>query len=717
VASVVPKPKSRGKSRKRGFPSGLRVAPLGALFARLNIDGKLRSKAASQEFVRDEIWRQGCAAVQTELQTNPSMLQENEWAVLLSACDPGAGDEVTVVQEIDDVERFSFMKKARQRELVADALNILYPVVVNWCKSNFPADVEAYRDLAARCDLRAPESWFPYARLMRRRVIYHGGPTNSGKTYNAIERLKAARPEMGGGVFCGPLRLLALEIYSRLNREGIYTNLLTGQERKEMPFASHVACTVEMVSTEKEYDVAVIDEIQMLADSQRGHSWTRAFLGIRAAELHVCGGMEAAELVRSLCKRVGDTFELREYERKSPLHAADKSLGGDYGNIQSGDCVVAFSKKDLFAIRHEIEKKTAHRCGIVYGQLPPETRTQQASLFNTEGSGYDVLVASDAIGMGLNLNMRRVVFHSTAKAGAGQPTQLSATLLKQIAGRAGRLSSQWDSGEVTCYRDEDMDYMRHTLNSPLEPLQRVGIFPTMPQVSDFFDGMAQVSQREPDISDVMQEFMTLARLDEPYFVCGSNESKTLAAAIAHIPGLSLEQRYELCLAPINTRDRVLLFFMQQYVRSFAEGRAVAVNVRLPPRNYVPHNLDRMNDLCSKFAVLDLYMWLSNKLPGSFVERELAVQQKAYIISLLEAGLRLRVSSPSSGSLDERYYNMKRAIQKQEQEQGKREENNRGAGGKKSVKKGNAGKKARPAATAKQVDPTLYAGSHEVTAVA
>ena len=94
------------------------------------------------------------------------------------------------------------------------------------------------------------------------------------QTYHALKRLEKARPELGGGLYCGPLRLLALEVYDKLNREaGVPTSLLTGQEKREVPGASHVSCTLEMANLNQEYDVVVIDEIQMIADKQRGYAW------------------------------------------------------------------------------------------------------------------------------------------------------------------------------------------------------------------------------------------------------------------------------------------------------------------------------------------------------------------------------------------------------------------------------------------------------------
>ena len=93
------------------------------------------------------------------------------------------------------------------------------------------------------------------------------------QTYQALKRLQEADPAKGGGLYCGPLRLLALEVYENLNRKGVYTSLITGQEKREVPGATHTSSTLEMVSLNREYDVVVIDEIQMIADKDRGYAW------------------------------------------------------------------------------------------------------------------------------------------------------------------------------------------------------------------------------------------------------------------------------------------------------------------------------------------------------------------------------------------------------------------------------------------------------------
>lgn len=131
------------------------------------------------------------------------------------------------------------------------------------------------------------------------------------------------------------------------------------------------------------------------------------------------------------------------------ISISEESLQGDYSKVQKGDCIVAFSKNDLYSIKAEVERLTPHKCCLIYGQLPPETRSTQARLFNDENTGFDVLIASDAIGMGLNLNIRRIIFHTTMKRGGKVADRtgdmgvwLHPSFVKQIAGRAGRLSSE-----------------------------------------------------------------------------------------------------------------------------------------------------------------------------------------------------------------------------------------------------------------------------------
>ncbi len=258
-----------------------------------------------------------------------------------------------------------------------------------------------HRQQKQLADLRFPVEWYPEARTIQRTIHLHVGPTNSGKTYQALKRLETAKC----GVYAGPLRLLAYEVFTRLNDGGKPCNLLTGDDQRiEGALDQRItSCTVEMVPLSTAFDVAVIDEIQMMAHEDRGWAWTQALLGLKAKELHLCGEARSVPLIRKLADAMGDQLKIHEYQRLSPLKAMNRSLGGDLKNLQKGDCLVLFSRKKIHAMRRQIQLETGLRCAMVYGSLPPQIRAEQARLFNDPDSGYDVLVASDAIGMGLNL--------------------------------------------------------------------------------------------------------------------------------------------------------------------------------------------------------------------------------------------------------------------------------------------------------------------------
>jgi ATP-dependent RNA helicase SUPV3L1/SUV3 len=251
-------------------------------------------------------------------------------------------------------------------------------------------------------DLRYPAEWYPNARSIQRTIHLHVGPTNSGKTYHALKRLEASK----SGFYAGPLRLLAQEVYHRFKSSDIPCSLVTGDEVKvpeDGRVPRVVSNTVEMVSLGEEFDVGVIDEIQMIANPKRGWAWTRAVLGAQVKELHLCGETRAVPLIRELCALTGDTLEIHRYQRLNPLEVMPRSLRGNLSNLRKGDCLVSFSRVGIHALKADIERITGRRAAIVYGGLPAEIRTQQANLFNDPDNDYDFLVASDAIGMGLNL--------------------------------------------------------------------------------------------------------------------------------------------------------------------------------------------------------------------------------------------------------------------------------------------------------------------------
>ncbi|XP_068636622.1 DExH-box ATP-dependent RNA helicase DExH18, mitochondrial-like [Aristolochia californica] len=476
----------------------------------------------------------------------------------------------------------------------------LFPLFVEFCLEEFPDEIKRFRSMINSADLTKPHTWFPFARAMRRKIIYHCGPTNSGKTYNALQRFMEAK----AGIYCSPLRLLAMEVFDKVNAAGIYCSLHTGQEKKFVPFARHIACTVEMVSTEELYDVAVIDEIQMMADPYRGYAWTRALLGLKADEIHLCGDPSVLNIVRKICSDTGDELIENHNERFKPLVVEAKTLLGDLQNIRSGDCVVAFSRREIFEVKMAIEKFTKHRCCVIYGALPPETRRHQANLFNLQDNEYDVLVASDAVGMGLNLNIRRVVFCSLSKYNGDKLVPVAASQVKQIAGRAGRRGSRYPDGLTTTLHLDDLDYLIECLKQPFNEVKQVGLFPFFEQVEMFAGQLSGVS-----FCQLLDKFGENCRLDGSYFLCRHDNIKKVAQMLEKVQGLSLQDRFNFCFAPVNVRDPKAMFHLLKFASSYSQNLPVGIAMGMPKGS--ARNDTELLDLESKHQVLSMYLWLSN----------------------------------------------------------------------------------------------------------
>lgn len=282
---------------------------------------------------------------------------------------------------------------------------------------------------------------YPLARKMQRHFILHIGPTNSGKTFEAIQRLK----EAGAGIYLAPLRLLAFEQYERLNSEGIPCSLITGEEKEIVDGAKIQASTVEMLDTVREYPVTVIDEAQMISDLDRGWAWTQAILGACSKEIHVCAAPYAEGLIKRLIEECGDSYEIVRHERQTEL-VQDKQPYQYPMDVYKGDALIVFSKKNVHAVAYELQKKGI-KCSIIYGNLPYDVRQSEAQKFASGKT--DVLVATDAIGMGLNLPIQRTVFLEMSKYDGKRVRELYPEEIQQIAGRAGR-RGMFEKGTYTC---------------------------------------------------------------------------------------------------------------------------------------------------------------------------------------------------------------------------------------------------------------------------
>uniref|UniRef100_A0A1A9ZT33 ATP-dependent RNA helicase SUV3 homolog, mitochondrial n=1 Tax=Glossina pallidipes TaxID=7398 RepID=A0A1A9ZT33_GLOPL len=493
----------------------------------------------------------------------------------------------------------------------------IFPYFLRHAKSIFP-HLDCMDDLKKISDLRTPANWYPSARNITRKIIFHAGPTNSGKTYHALERFLSAE----SGVYCGPLKLLATEVFNKANERGTPCDLVTGEERKyginENTAAAHVACTVEMTSVNRPYKVAVIDEIQQLRDRQRGWAWTRAFLGLIAEEVHVCGELGAVELLQKICETTNETVEVRSYKRLTELTVEDKALI-TLDNVQPGDCIVCFSKNDIYSVSREIEAR-GKEVAVIYGGLPPGTKLAQAAKFNDPDNSCKVMVATDAIGMGLNLSIRRIVFYSLTKPtmnekGEREIDTISVSSALQIAGRAGRYRTQWEHGYVTTYKSEDLPKLSQILEQTPEPLKQAGLHPTADQIELYAYHLPNST-----LSNLMDIFVNLCTVDDSlYFMCNIEDFKFLAEMIQHVP-LPLRARYVFCCAPINRKMAFVCSMFLKIARQYSRNEPITFDFISKncgwPLNLPKTILDLVH-LESVFDVMDLYLWLSYRFMDLF----------------------------------------------------------------------------------------------------
>jgi ATP-dependent RNA helicase SUPV3L1/SUV3 len=270
-----------------------------------------------------------------------------------------------------------------------------------------------------RIEIRLPER-----RRQPETVVAHLGPTNSGKTHDAIAFLA----EQGRGVYAGPLRMLAQEAHRRLAGllgEG-QVGLITGEERIN-EHAPVLCCTVEMAPGNGE--VLVLDEVQWADDEERGAAWTELLLAGEYRHIRLLGALDALPLVR----RAFPDAELRVHERKLPLEfVGSRQLRA----LTPGSVVVAFSRKAVLALAGDINRFRPDRVAVLYGAMPLASRREEIDRF-LAGSA-EVCVATDVLGHGVNLPCETLLFAETTKFDGVERRDLLPWELAQIAGRAGR---------------------------------------------------------------------------------------------------------------------------------------------------------------------------------------------------------------------------------------------------------------------------------------
>ncbi|CAO3356123.1 helicase-related protein [Azospirillum melinis] len=448
------------------------------------------------------------------------------------------------------------------------------------------------------------ERLFPVARGMSRRLVLVIGPTNSGKTHRAITALREARD----GVYLAPLRLLALEVMERLNGEGTRTTLITGEEEIRTPGARHTASTIEVMDPDRPVEVAVIDEIQMLADPARGWAWTAALMGVPAETVYILGAPEVRPLVERAAAHLGEPLEVVELERKTPLSMLDRRL--DWAEVERGDALIAFSRREVHSVRDTLLAQGLSVAAI-YGALAPAVRRREAARFLAGEA--DVVVATDAIGMGLNLPCRRVLFTALEKFDGSSVRPLSATEVKQIAGRAGRFG-QFEEGHFGVIARGTPAALKRLLEAPDRRLRADAPLPVRPTRAMLARLASHIDSDETRL--LVECFGSAATAGSPFRLADLSALRR-AAPMLDARRLALAARLDLLLAPADLEDAEDAKVFAAILDAVEAGEA------LPLARLIPARLDGLaaDVLEAASRACDLYFWASRKFPDNLPDRD------------------------------------------------------------------------------------------------
>lgn len=447
---------------------------------------------------------------------------------------------------------------------------------------------------------------FEVARKMARRFIALLGPTNSGKTHRAMEHLAQA----DSGVYLAPLRLLALENYERLQNtvrddgEPIKVSLVTGEERRLAEGATHVASTVEMLDTKTPVQVAVIDEIQMLADRDRGAAWTAAVCGAPASVVYLVGAPEARRAIEALAERLECPLEVHVLKRKAPL-SMEATAVRKLRNLKRGDAVIAFSRRNVLMWRDMITEMGLS-VATVYGNLSPEVRRAQAERFR-EGQA-DIVVGTDALAMGLNMPIQRIVMTTAVKYNGVEEEEISAALAKQIAGRAGRYGVH-EEGFVAGYDDDTHEIMRSLMKEKIPPVPASGfaVAPSLEQLHRISSVTGETS-----LVKLLKRFVHNIDVPDGFFYPRITEEQNDRAEWLDTLDLSVAEKFTLSLVPISTKVPTLESAWSHWAQSLARKKVCKLQPH--PQELFWQNLQEVEDTCRMYSA---YAWLGYRMPDYF----------------------------------------------------------------------------------------------------
>ncbi|MDX1994162.1 MAG: helicase-related protein [bacterium] len=439
--------------------------------------------------------------------------------------------------------------------------------------------------------MEAFPSWSHEGRIDQRMTL-HVGPPNSGKTHDALIALEKA----GSGWYLAPLRLLAFEIFDRLNQRGTPCNLLTGEEYIPVPGATITAATVEMFNASQSGDCIIVDEAQMLADPDRGWAWTRALTEAQAPEIHVISPKTAQSLIEQLASAADIPLQVVEHERLAPISIAEEAWPLE--KLPPQTILVAFSRQMVLHLKTELEYRK-RRVSVIYGNLPPEVRRKQADRFASGET--DICIATDAVGMGLNLPADYVCFYEIEKFDGREKRLLTPAEVQQIGGRAGRFGFS-KAGVVGATNKRNLRWLRDLFYGDPEVLTHARVAPTHDDLQMIPGTLAEQLNQWAELQSIpekLRDKVRTADLTEPIELAKMLEKR-------EVEKLGLALALKLINAPTRNSSRS---YWRRCADAILDERAMPLPYPAPDRIV---NSRQLEETEVAISCADIYLWLSQR---------------------------------------------------------------------------------------------------------
>jgi hypothetical protein len=489
---------------------------------------------------------------------------------------------------------------------------------------------ERVRALIEERGLIAYRDYFPRARSMQRELILYAGPTNSGKTWRALNDLV----EGENGAYLAPLRLLALEGQEEIEKRGRTASFVTGEERDIREGAAFVASTIEMMDSSREYDTVVIDEVQLLTDEDRGWAWCQALVGAPARRVIMTGSPDCVQLVEAMAEYLGEPLTIHRVERHTPIEPEAQAMS--LSKIEPGTALIAFSRRNVLALKAELE--TRYRVAVIYGNLTPEVRREEARRFRSGEA--QIVVSTDAIAMGLNLPIRTVCFSTLVKWNGREEVELSPAEMLQIGGRAGRFG-HFEKGHVGALNRRDTMRLQEVFGpgfaAPMRPLATT-VRPGSDHIAVIAEGL-----RTPRLARALAAFQRGMTFDSPLLSPGVHDDMIALAEVAdRYRTIPMADRLTLSCAPVDMRTNFLRDEYAQWIGQLASGEEVVLGpLRAAFTKERAASDQELQSAEMEAKRLTLYAWLAYRYPASFPDLAECDAQRQALDAFIEKSLAMR----------------------------------------------------------------------------